>query len=544
MSMPTPFIALIISLLIGPSLLSARPCGTRWLAEEGGDLPLPTAGKAAAIAQDGPIAVGTSLPVAISGDVFLRSTTCRYVGEHAYIFVQDSVWDVVVVQSSVDRLGALFDDATPADSDRGVYEMAVDAFGTVPDVDGDERIFIFIIDMPDDRVVGYFDPRISTHVDASLRRDAVYLDAFHLNANPTLARGTLAHEFQHLIHWGHDPDEEIWIDEGLSGYAEALVGFAETDPQMVPQFLNEPDIDLTAWPSLTSAAIPHYGATYLFASFLRARYGPDLIRALVAEGRNGTFGIDEAFKTVGAVENFAGAWALWIAANYASDDADYGYEALRDRRVRTYDFTEMPLSTKRGEVLNQWGALGVVLQSAGHIEVEFDGTEEGRYAVWGYGMRGSTGQMRALSLDESNAGKAQWPGVDSVAIVVGRTSLAGGAFSLSARAYEPEPIPTSVSGQADVLPLVSSLGAAYPNPHNGQVVLPVKLVQPSNVSLHIYNSLGQRVYRLHSGLLESGTHAIYWGGHDETGQAVASGQYYAVAHIDDAVFVRGLTLLK
>ena len=65
--------------------------------------------------------------------------------------------------------------------------MATEAFGAAPDVDGDRRIFIFVIDMPDDRIAGYFDPRIATHVDPGLRKDAVYLDGYHLNANPTLA---------------------------------------------------------------------------------------------------------------------------------------------------------------------------------------------------------------------------------------------------------------------------------------------------------------------------------------------------------------------
>ncbi|MEC7228248.1 MAG: hypothetical protein VXW00_15345, partial [Candidatus Latescibacterota bacterium] len=311
--------------------------------------------------QETEIVVGSTLGIAVSGDSFLRSATCRFVGENAYIFVQDNLWDVVVVQPSIDRLGKVFDRATPADSTRGIYDMATEAFGPAPDVDGDRRIFIFVIDMPDDRIVGYFDPRIATHVDPGLRKDAVYLDGYHLNSNPKLVRGTLAHEFQHLIHWGHDEDEEIWIDEGLSGYAEELVGFAETDPQMVPRFLDAPDLDLTAWPFSTSASIPHYGATYLFASFLRERYGPEMIRALVAEKRNGTFGVDEAFKDIGAVESFLGAWRLWIAANYASDDAYYGYSALGGRRVRTYPIVELPFGPKQGDIVNQWGSLSVVL---------------------------------------------------------------------------------------------------------------------------------------------------------------------------------------
>lgn len=536
---------LIALIFLSPLASAALPhlCGTRWLADKGQDLPLPAAGKAVAATQNAEIVVGTTLAAAVSGDAFLRSMTCRYVGENAYIFVEDRVWDVVVVQPSIDRLGALFDDATPADPARGIYDLATEAFGAAPDVDGDRRIFIFVVDMPDDRVVGFFDPRIATHIDLQLRRDALFIDAFHLNSNPTLARGTLAHEFQHLIHWGHDADEEAWIDEGLSGYAEELVGFAETDPHMVPQFLDAPDLNLTTWPSLIGAAIPHYGATYLFASFLRQRYGPELIRAVVAEGRNGTFGIDEAFKDVGIVENFVGAWRLWIAGNYASDDAYYGYSALGGRRVRTFSIGEVPFGPAEGGVGQQWGTINFSLQTPGNVEVEFRGAEEGRYAVWGYGMRGSTGEMLAVELDDRNAGSAQWAGVDSIGVVVGRTALAGGAFSLALRPYDPEPMPTAV-GETEPAEARFALGAAYPNPFNGQVLLPVEVARESRVDISIYNSLGQRICQLASGPMGAGLHHEQWDGRDDMGRPVGSGQYYAIAHIGGAVFVRGLTLVK
>ena len=61
---------------------------------------------------------------------------------------------------------------------------------------------------------------------------------------------------------------------------------------MVPSFLADPSINLTHW-VFDSA---NYGKTYLFASFLAERYGPGLIRQIVAEPRNSILGIDDAFK--------------------------------------------------------------------------------------------------------------------------------------------------------------------------------------------------------------------------------------------------------
>ncbi len=528
--------------VLGPVVAAGLPCGTRWLEAHRSELPLPVAGKLAAPLQ-GEIKVGTPLGVPVSGDSFLRPSTCRYVGEHAYVFVEDNLWDVLVVQPDIDKLGALFDRATPADSTRGIYEMATETFGAVPDVDGDPRVFIFIIDMPDDNIVGYFDPRLSTHVDSSQRRDAVYLDAFRLNSNPFLTRGTLAHEFQHLIHWGHDKDEEDWIEEGLSGYAEELTGFAETDPRMVPEFLENPDLNLTTWPFFSNAATPHYGATYLFASFLHERYGPEMIRALVAEPRNGTFGVDEAFKDMGLVQNYAGAWALWVAGNYAADDSFYGYRALQGRRVLNFPIAKLPLEPTEGLVGQQWGTTNFVLRAAGNIQVEFAGALAGRYLVWGYAMRGATGEMMPMDLDESNTGLLQIEDVDSVAVIVGRTSLAAGDFTLAARRYTPTNVPTAVATLA-AKEQRFALGAAYPNPFNRTVQLPFSLGRGSEAELAIYNSLGQRVQLLYAGYLGAGAHQLHWDGRNEQGAVVASGLYQAVLRAQGQTQIRGLTLIK
>ena len=67
----------------------------------------------------------------------------------------------------------------------------------------------------------------------------------------------------------------------------------------------------------------------------------------------------------------------------------------------------------------------------------------------------------------------------------------GGAFSLYGRvSYEPPPISTAVLDERSNARELS-LGPAYPNPFNGQVLLPLTLSQERDVDLSIYNSMGQ-----------------------------------------------------
>ena len=269
-----------------------------------------------------------------------------------------------------------------------------------------------------------------------LRRDTIYLDASKLAFSAYLAHATLAHEFQHLIHWGRDSDEERWIDEGLSGYAEELVGFPEADPSMVPSFLADPSINLTHF-VFDSAS---YGKTYLFASFLAEHYGVGLIRQIVAEPRNGILGIDDAFKSQNWVEDYAGAWRLWIAANYVG-----GYEALRGRRAAAVSAPDVPFAELAGEVGSQWGAANVVIRSEGEIAVDFAGAAEGDYAAWVYAMRDQRGELIAMELSADNTGQVQVADVDSAAVIVGRASPTGGDFVLAARYFTP----TVVAMQAE-----------------------------------------------------------------------------------------------
>ncbi|MBN1352296.1 T9SS type A sorting domain-containing protein [candidate division KSB1 bacterium] len=65
----------------------------------------------------------------------------------------------------------------------------------------------------------------------------------------------------------------------------------------------------------------------------------------------------------------------------------------------------------------------------------------------------------------------------------------------------------------------------YPNPFNSQTT--VRWIQPAsgNVSLHIFNALGQKIRRYEPKLFSAGTHSIRWDGGDAAMKDAASGLY-------------------
>jgi len=64
-----------------------------------------------------------------------------------------------------------------------------------------------------------------------------------------------------------------------------------------------------------------------------------------------------------------------------------------------------------------------------------------------------------------------------------------------------------------------------PNPFNPSINIPVSLPNSSEISLSIYNILGQRIRVLHQGQLSAGIHSFTWNGKNDSGQQVSAGMY-------------------
>ena len=535
---------LLAAALLPPAWAEAPAlCGTRWLAEQrqaAGLPPPPAARPALAVRGESqePITVGTEQLFTRFGSLTPVQATCRYVGRRCFVFVENRQWDTEggpVLQSDVDKLAELFDASTPADPGRGIYDLVVEAFGEPEDVDGYEQIFLLVLDLGDPELVGYFDPGVSGHDRPEHRRDMLYLSQFHLRRHAYLARGTLAHELQHLVHWSSDRDEATWLNEGLSGYAEAVAGFPEADPAAVPAFLDRPETSLTRW----TRAPRSYGATYLFAAYLAERYGPDLIRALVAEPENGIAGVDEALDSVGSTDLFEDVWSGWVAANYASDDPRLAYRALGGRRVRTIDYDTPPRERVAFALADAWSTVNILFRTPGSLAIDFDGEDGAGLLAWTYAMAPGVSRLKGVRLSEANRGHAAASGIDSLVLIVAATSRDGGRFELSAD------VATDISEEpvaAD--PGAFGLGEAYPNPFNGEVRIPYALAAPGAVELTVLSLAGQRLRRLALGQRRGGRHEAVWDGRDESGRRAASGTYLVRLRTDASTSVSRLALIR
>jgi hypothetical protein len=142
-------------------------------------------------------------------------------------------------------------------------------------------------------------------------------------ARPHLYEGTFAHEYQHLLESYVDPDEVDWVNEGLSDWAQTLVGYVDTslpitqtgfDSQIQcffgwlsvatpanpnPRAECGPENSLTRWGDQGDAEIlADYGAAYSFMEMLQGRYGTDIMTALHRNPDNGLVGLQSVLDNL------------------------------------------------------------------------------------------------------------------------------------------------------------------------------------------------------------------------------------------------------
>lgn len=147
---------------------------------------------------------------------------------------------------------------------------------------------------------------------------------------PHLYEGTFAHEYQHLLESYADPDETSWVNEGLSDWAQTLVGYVDPNAAqpggdshlgcfegwLDPSY-GGPENSLTVWGDQGGPEVLcDYGAAYSFMSMLAARYGDAFMSALHRDPGNGLAGLNDVlaqFGTGKTAEQVVHEWAAMMA---------------------------------------------------------------------------------------------------------------------------------------------------------------------------------------------------------------------------------------
>ncbi|MFQ5825122.1 MAG: T9SS type A sorting domain-containing protein [bacterium] len=295
-------------------------------------------------------------------------------GIHAYIYVDTTE---SFREEDLDEILFLFDNQ--------IYPTNTEVFGPEPKpgIDGDTLITLLLLPINEPAnvvgdIAGYFwsvNQFPKSQYSDSNEREMLYQDISRINRfGAQDAAGTIAHEFQHLIHWNHDRNEELWINEGLSEYAVFVNEFRlPNDPS---NFLNNTDITLMSW----SSHPRDYSRVFLWMLYLIDHYGGNsLARDIVANPANGLSALQNVINVRFPGVTIDEIFSNWILANFL----DYtpgggnllGYPSLKLPPLRpTQTFGFLPVSP-RTESVNTYAADYYLFSGGENLVLQFNGPD-------------------------------------------------------------------------------------------------------------------------------------------------------------------------
>ena len=279
--------------------------------------------------------------------------TVRYVGDFGVIYSDDDlpVGADALTQVDYDDLGRRFDDL--------IFPIDTTAFGRESDINLDQRIAIVVTDgvndltptCSDGRIVGYFyGADLLPSIPGSNRREVFYTYAPKpaTSGCPSVSREralnslppVLIHELQHMISFNQHYlirggfDEDLWLNEGLSHFAEELgqrmipnsecpgatscfSQFASGNLGNAYDYLESPEATHLVAPGRAGGPLSERGAGWLFVRWLVDHYGTDsLIGQNITRGLVNTTRLGGANIAAVAGAPFATLVGEWQLANY------------------------------------------------------------------------------------------------------------------------------------------------------------------------------------------------------------------------------------
>jgi len=335
----------------------------------------------------------------------------EYKTEHVYMWVEEGArFD----QGDLEDAADLFEEHT--------YPTNRAFFGSEwsPGVDNDPHLSILHARGLGDSIAGYYssaDEFVSDVRDDSNEMEMFYINIENVTINDSFYNGVLAHEFQHMIHWYNDRNEETWLNEGFSELAMHLNDFDVGGSEWT--FAMTPDTQLNSWPEGPGAAGANYGAGYLFTSYFLDRFGPEATQALVAHSENSFASVEAVLQELDTGLLYEDLFADWIVANLLDDpyltDGRYGYEEIDPPSFdieTTYRESDYPVSAS--STVHQHGTDYIELRGEAPLTLRFTGSTQiglvntvahsGRYFWWS--NRGDDSDImltRAFDLSDVNA---------------------------------------------------------------------------------------------------------------------------------------------
>ncbi|MBS1913484.1 MAG: T9SS type A sorting domain-containing protein [Bacteroidetes bacterium] len=265
-----------------------------------------------------------------------------YKGRRARIWIdlQDTLR---VKTSTIAALARGLDSATAAgsrDPGKGVIENDEDVFGLPPanrfDAATPNVEDFLLTDIQDGltggNVLGYFSPYDQTDNPGSNQMNILYIDSREGIGNQNAGAiaslvSTLAHEYQHLIHFRYNPNSETFFNEGCSEAASTICGYNDRDNTL---YLTASNIPLLRWSNDSdfNSLEVDYERAMTFIRYNYEQFGETFLKKFVATQSTGMNRIAAALTQIGSTVTWQNMLKGFMVANYVRksfSDPQYTY---------------------------------------------------------------------------------------------------------------------------------------------------------------------------------------------------------------------------
>lgn len=326
---------------------------------------------------------------------FQIDATLRYVTAHSYFWVQNGVtYDDQDMKKLMDTF------------ENQMYPTDREFFGSewTPGVDNDPHIYIVFTRGTGASNAGYYstpdeyNPLVHPY---SNGHEMFMFNADNMDLGAEDTYSTLAHEFQHMIHWKLDANESSWMNEGFSVLAEFLNGYPVYFDYY---YVNEPDLQLSDWFADPGANGPHYGESFLYLAYFLDRFGEEATKTLAKDPENSLTSVDETLKALSITDPETGqpitaddVFMDWAVAMYLKDGS------VGDGRFTYHNYPDGPQTSDTENLaacpqpafdrtVNQYGIDYIKIDCSGDYTLTFTGStlagllpvdpHSGAYAYW------------------------------------------------------------------------------------------------------------------------------------------------------------------
>ena len=360
---------------------------------------------------------------------------------------------------------------------------------------------------------------------------------------------TAGHEFFHAIQFGYEGEEEIWLYEATAVWMEEETYDDVNDcyQYMIPWFEE-------THKSITFRNWEHEYGSYIFFKYIDEHLGGrDIIKGTWEQSRlfdskDGDYSIqsiDLALKSnnhtfkkalnnmaianvIFSDENAAGQYAYEEAIGY-QNHREYSYNDTLEIILGIHDslnFNKGIPTNIESDNLQKYASQYIKINATDPVKVSINVQDLTLHTV----VKSNSGNYEVQSGSVLNID----PGSnnDWIYAVIVSDDGTDNNYKLS--------FTDGVKDNYTDFTIMKS----FPNPFNNSITIKLKVIDPQNIDLVVYDILGRKITTIFSGFLSDGNHEYLWNGNNTNNEKVSSGVYYITAVSDNRQEWKKITLIK